>query len=481
VYNGGAFGSAVRSGQYPGLEHISNPDSAKTFFSSSIGENVGVVVYTPPSYSSSSSDYPVVYFLHGMNGNEWNYFGLDSSAIYSTPNIINLIQNNGLGDSIVVFPNGGAGSGYINSSFANSESMIINDLIPFIDANYRTIASREGRAIQGFSMGGAGATYLATKYPTYFSSVAGMSSACHLITAPATPAGYDSVCDYVMESSKSNSVSNASILSGNTSFLFTNGTSGDFGQTFHSEMNSLLSSNGIVSEHIGLGSVGHDLEAQHSVSVGGTTLGQYLLEFHLDNFGESGGTPTPTPGCTAVFPDICDNVFESYITNLENDGIVGGYSDGTYKPDNPVTRGEMSKFIFNAFSIPQNTSCGNFPDVNSSHTFHVYITSLKCAGVVGGYSDGTYKPDEYVTRDAVTKFVVNALIENGISVNLSLSHGFSDVPSSNVFGPYIAYLTNVTVDGEKVISGYSDGTYRPANVLTRGEMSKVVDNSRKIL
>src|SRR5262245_51713485 len=57
------------------------------------------------------------------------------------------------------------------------ESQFINELIPFIDANYRTQASRDGRAIMGFSGGGQGALRLAFKYPALFSSVEGMSGA----------------------------------------------------------------------------------------------------------------------------------------------------------------------------------------------------------------------------------------------------------------------------------------------------------------
>jgi len=57
------------------------------------------------------------------------------------------------------------------------ESQFINELIPFIDANYRTNASRDGRAIMGFSGGGQGALRLAFKYPALFSSVEGMSGA----------------------------------------------------------------------------------------------------------------------------------------------------------------------------------------------------------------------------------------------------------------------------------------------------------------
>jgi S-formylglutathione hydrolase FrmB len=83
----------------------------------------------------------------------------------------------------MVFPNPYQNSKYMDaapgspmSGIEMFESQFINELIPFIDANYRTQASRDGRAIMGFSGGGQGALRLAFKYPALFSSVEGMSS-----------------------------------------------------------------------------------------------------------------------------------------------------------------------------------------------------------------------------------------------------------------------------------------------------------------
>lgn len=151
---------------------------------------VGMNVYTPPSYNSGSQSYPVIYVLHGIMGHEYNYFSYFNNSTFfnngsgSLPGYI----DNGLADeAIIVFVNGGAISFYQDwvdnttygadynygpsSSFPiMSESVIIEDVIPFIDANFRTIANRSGRAIEGFSMGGGGAIKLAFKYSDMFCS-----------------------------------------------------------------------------------------------------------------------------------------------------------------------------------------------------------------------------------------------------------------------------------------------------------------------
>jgi hypothetical protein len=135
---------------------------------------VGFNVYTPPSYSSSSQNYPVIYLLHGLNGHEYNYFSYFSNSTFfdSSGSLPSLIDNGLADEAILVFVNGGAQSFYNdwsdNTSYGPSsdfpimsESVIMNDVIPFVDANFRTIADRNGRAIEGFSMGGRGAVKLA--------------------------------------------------------------------------------------------------------------------------------------------------------------------------------------------------------------------------------------------------------------------------------------------------------------------------------
>jgi len=124
------------------------------------------------------------------------------------------------------------------------------------------------------------------------------------------------------------------------------------------------------------------------------------------------------------FPDVPPGVnapFYLEITSLKCAQIVSGYpqSDGSflYKPNNNVSRGEMAKFIKNAFNIPTNTECGGFPDVPANAPFYQEITSLKCAGIVSGYPQSSgpniYKPNNNVTRGEVAKFVSLARNRNG--------------------------------------------------------------------
>ena len=140
----------------------------KTFFSQSMRQDVGYAIYLPPSYEENVSQrFPVVYYLHGGRP------GSESRSVQLTNLIHENILNEKTPPAIYVFINGGVISHY-NYAPLNSmgEDLFVRELIPHIDSTYRSVASREGRAIQGFSQGGRGTTRIMFKHPELFSSAA---------------------------------------------------------------------------------------------------------------------------------------------------------------------------------------------------------------------------------------------------------------------------------------------------------------------
>jgi RimJ/RimL family protein N-acetyltransferase/enterochelin esterase-like enzyme len=136
----------------------------KTFYSKLYGNVIGFNIYLPRDYEKNEKKYPVSYYLHGWKGNE-------SSDIF-TYEKINLKKQ-----YIAVFPNNSP----VIRSVGNLpvESMIINELIPYIDKQYRTIADSENREISGFSMGAGMAFYYSVKHPELFSSVTAYAGTYH--------------------------------------------------------------------------------------------------------------------------------------------------------------------------------------------------------------------------------------------------------------------------------------------------------------
>jgi len=156
-----------------------NPDGPKipnvehsSFHSASMDTEVGFSIYLPDGYARGRTRYPVIYFLHGAGGDENSDAGGFSGLIAKR------IAEKKSSPVICVFPNGGM-SGYQDhpDEKVMGETMLIQELIPFIDRTYRTQRGRYNREIAGFSMGGGGAIRLALKHPDLFSAAASWAGA----------------------------------------------------------------------------------------------------------------------------------------------------------------------------------------------------------------------------------------------------------------------------------------------------------------
>lgn len=143
-----------------------------------------VYVYLPPGYAGSGKRYPVVYFLHGYAATAQAY----SERVLRLPAAVDEAIAAGAQEFIVVMPD--AFTAYNGSMYANSptvgdwEGFVARDLVGYIDANYRTLATRESRGLSGHSMGGYGTLRIGMKYPEVFGALYAMSSCCLLNQAP---------------------------------------------------------------------------------------------------------------------------------------------------------------------------------------------------------------------------------------------------------------------------------------------------------
>jgi endo-1,4-beta-xylanase len=144
-----------------------------TFTSKLAGGEVSYLVYLPATYESEPAQrYPCVYWLHGLNG--------DQRAGAAFVEQLAAAARAGKAPAMIVVLVNGLPDGFYNDSKDGKwpvESVIIKELIPHIDKTYRTIARREMRGIEGYSMGGYGAAHLGFKYPETFGMVGIMAGA----------------------------------------------------------------------------------------------------------------------------------------------------------------------------------------------------------------------------------------------------------------------------------------------------------------
>jgi hypothetical protein len=169
-------------------------------------------------------------------------------------------------------------------------------------------------------------------------------------------------------------------------------------------------------------------------------------------------------------------------------GIVQGYSDGTYKPTNPVTRDQMAVYISRALAggddgVPTGPATATFPDVPTDYWAFKYVEYAVTENVVKGYSDGTYKPTDQVDRGQMAVFIARS-IYTPTAARLDLigytpptTATFPDVPTSFWAYKYVEYIAQPAI---AVTKGYPDGDYHPEYICTRDQMAVYVARALRL-
>jgi len=150
--------------EYVGVTHA-------TFKSPSMQLDVGYCIYLPDAYGKAGNEdlqFPVVYYLHGGRP------GSELKSVRLATYIHKHVSSGAVPPMIYVFVNGGPVSHYNlpKREKAMGEDVFVKELIPHVDATYRTIADRKSRGIEGFSQGGRGTTRIMFKHPHLFCSAA---------------------------------------------------------------------------------------------------------------------------------------------------------------------------------------------------------------------------------------------------------------------------------------------------------------------
>jgi hypothetical protein len=183
------------------------------------------------------------------------------------------------------------------------------------------------------------------------------------------------------------------------------------------------------------------------------------------------------------------STFYQWVHCLACLGIVNGYSDGTFKPNNQVTRGQLSKIVSNSAGFNDNQTTQMFQDVLVGSTFFQYIGRLASRGFINGYACGGpgepcqpgnlpyFRPNNNATRGQISKIVSNAA-------------GFNDPPSGQQFEDVAEgstfYTYTFRLASRNIMQGYACGGlhepcvppnhlpyFRPDANATRGQTSKI--------
>lgn len=203
--------------------------------------------------------------------------------------------------------------------------------------------------------------------------------------------------------------------------------------------------------------------------------------------------------CQIMFADIpAGSPFYSQVMCLSCMGMVNGYPDGTFRPNNNITRGQLAKMVSNTAGFDQAPVGETFMDVASGSTFYMYAERMVMHNVLGGYACGGpgepcdagnrpyFRPSANTTRGQIAKIVANAA---GFSEPVSGRY-YADVEEDNPFYEVIMRLAD-----RGIVNGYACGGTNPqtrqaepcdslnrpymrwGNPVTRGQAAKIVANA----
>ena len=173
------------------------------------------------------------------------------------------------------------------------------------------------------------------------------------------------------------------------------------------------------------------------------------------------------PAESAHFKDVpADYPFANDINWLAQRRITTGYPDGTFRPNGSVERGAMAAFFYRMAGSPQFTapSTPSFKDVPRDHPFYKELEWMRARGITTGWSDGTFRPNDAVNRDAMAAFFYRYAGSPAYSAP-SVSP-FSDVSTGSQFYREIAWLAD-----QRITTGWPDGSFRPVQPIERGAMA----------
>ena len=117
----------------------------------------------------------------------------------------------------------------------------------------------------------------------------------------------------------------------------------------------------------------------------------------------------PLPPDVRLWDVPVGSIHRDNVVALDRAGIIGGYQDNTYRPANDLTRGQMATIVGRAKGLPAVAPGRRFRDVDAATPHAGAIGAVSAAGIVGGFRDGTFRPGEPVTRGQMATFLARSL------------------------------------------------------------------------
>ena len=166
--------------------------------------------------------------------------------------------------------------------------------------------------------------------------------------------------------------------------------------------------------------------------------------------------------------DIQGHWAEQTISKWVDSGYISGYPDGTFKPDNSITRAEFMVLVNKSFKFTVEAGI-NYNDVSPSDWFYGDIARARAAGYITGFPDGTMRPDSPISREQAATIIMYI---NNLEANTGAANGFTDAAAMIWSKGAIGAVAEADI-----MNGYPDGSFGPQKLITRAEAVVSLDRA----
>lgn len=177
----------------------------------------------------------------------------------------------------------------------------------------------------------------------------------------------------------------------------------------------------------------------------------------------------PKPEPQSQLSDIASHWAQANINKLIASDAISGYPDGTFKPDAPIKRAEFATILVKAFNLEAKN--GKVFEDTENHWGKDAIATAAAYGIVGGYDDTTFGPEDDITREQMALMIVRAAKLDTATTSKSFADG-------TAISSWATDAVNTAFENG-IISGYPDNTFKPQGNAKRAEAVTVIVNALK--
>ena len=208
-------------------------------------------------------------------------------------------------------------------------------------------------------------------------------------------------------------------------------------------------------------------------SSGNSSGSDFILSYPIGSTPVTDNKTETKPEDKNSFIDI-DNSHWAYesVSNLVEKNVLKGYEDGTFKPSVNVTRAEFVCALVKAIELPLNEYADTFSDVQKSDWYAQYVASGVNAGLINGFEDGSFGPDQLITREQIALIISNAcklsdISELSFNDNSDISQWANDAVSK--------------ICAAGIMQGRDGNMFAPKANATRAEMAVILERALQML